>query len=646
MSITKSIGKNTLGGGKKMNVQMRSYERSTHDLSYAWRSTMGIGTLVPFLCEIGLPGDTWDINLVEKVLTKPTTGPLFGSYKMQMDVFTCPIRLYNALLHNNALNVGLDMKQVKLPKFKISCPSACYPEKANGNQWVQVNPSSIFAYLGRRGFTGKKQGITFNATPEIAYYDIFKNYYANKQEEDWYMVDYDGYCTIQDNLSYDNKGNITDGYFIFYPKTITTNDAASIGALYEYTFGEKTWTYVQMKTWFDFIVNQANNYIMVNLKKEFKATTTGVGLPIGGKLGAVKNLIATSVLKKWKLTDIDEIREKILAAGSTEVSFGQDGSTYLDYLTKYTGTAASQASTAMKSSYPMFGLALKTLQSDIFNNWINTEWIDGDNGISAITAISTESGSFTIDQLNLSKKVYDMLNRIALSGGTYKDWIETVYTNDYTIHAETPVYEGGASCEIVFNEVVATGGDETLGTLAGRGVSTGHKNGKLHLKIKEPCYIIGIVSITPRVDYCQGNAWHTDLKTMDDLHKPQLDGIGFQDLTCDKMAWWKDYDSDGKKYAIGKQPAWLDYMTNFNKTYGNFAIENSESFMVLNRWYYPRNTKADWNTQELNTTTYINPEDYNYIFADTSLGSQNFWVQIGAGIECRRKMSAKQIPNF
>ena len=49
MAITKSIGKNTLGGGKKMNVNMRSYNRSTHDLSYAWRSTMNVGTLVPFM---------------------------------------------------------------------------------------------------------------------------------------------------------------------------------------------------------------------------------------------------------------------------------------------------------------------------------------------------------------------------------------------------------------------------------------------------------------------------------------------------------------------------------------------------------------------------------------------------------------------
>ena len=61
-----------------------------------------------------------------------------------------------------------------------------------------------------------------------------------------------------------------------------------------------------------------------------------------------------------------------------------------------------------------FGLWVKTYQSDIFNNWVNTEWIDGDNGINAITAIKIdpESNSFQLDTLNLAKKVYDMLNRI------------------------------------------------------------------------------------------------------------------------------------------------------------------------------------------------------------------------------------------
>ena len=100
--------------------------------------------------------------------------------------------------------------------------------------------------------------------------------------------------------------------------------------------------------------------------------------------------------------------------------------------------------------------------------------------------------------------------------------------------------------------------------------------------------------------------------------------------------------ADANKGAIGKQPAWINYMTNVNKTFGNFAAGGDESFMVLNRIY----TKDQGNHNINNATTYINPEMYNYIFAETSIDSSNFWVQIGCGIEARRVMSAKQIPTF
>ena len=36
--------------------------------------------------------------------------------------------------------------------------------------------------------------------------------------------------------------------------------------------------------------------------------------------------------------------------------------------------------------------------------------------------------------------------------------------------------------------------------------------------------------------------------------------------------------------------AWIDYMTNFNKTFGNFAAGQSESFMCLNRNYEENET--------------------------------------------------------
>ena len=223
----------------------------------------------------------------------------------------------------------------------------------------------------------------------------------------------------------------------------------------------------------------------------------------------------------------------------------------------------------------------------------------------------------------------------------YQDWVETVYTSEWNMHTETPMYEGGLSSEIEFQEIVSNSAsnDQPLGTLAGRGINTSKEGGKLHIKVVEPCYIMGIVSITPRVDYCQGNDFDIYFTTLNDLHKPALDGIGYQDLLTCKAAGWAS-----TKAAYGKTVAWIDYMTNFNKTYGTFAENGNEAFMVLNRIFEPKD--GNFESNEIDNTSYIDPSKYNYIFAETTVESQNFWVQIGFGIEARRVMSAKQIPNL
>ena len=253
-----------------------------------------------------------------------------------------------------------------------------------------------------------------------------------------------------------------------------------------------------------------------------------------------------------------------------------------------------------------------------------------------------------MDALNLSQKVYNFLNRIAVSGGTYRDWLETVYTGgNYMERCETPTFEGGVSQEIVFQEVVSNSasGNEPLGTLAGRGVTTGRqKGGHIRIKITEPCYIMCICSITPRIDYGQGNTWDTYLETMDDWHKPALDGIGYQDSLNGERAWWTDYftaEPDLKRTSAGKTVAWINYMTNVNRTFGNFAPGMSEAFMVLNRNY-----SIGSNKQIEDLTTYIDPVKFNYIFADTNLDAMNFWVQTKFDIKVRRLISAKQIPNL
>ena len=354
----------------------------------------------------------------------------------------------------------------------------------------------------------------------------------------------------------------------------------------------------------------------------------------------------STALQEIPLENLDTIRDKILmTAGDTVFDIGSQTAS-VEPFNSFTNRQTD--SNKLYSTIPQFGLCLKTYNSDLYQNWINTEWIDGVDGINEASAVDVSDGTLSMDALNLSQKVYNFLNRIAVSGGTYRDWLETVYTGgNYMERCETPTFEGGVSQEIVFQEVVSNSAsqDEPLGTLAGRGVTTGRqKGGHIRIKVTEPCYIISICSITPRIDYGQGNTWDTYLETMDDWHKPALDGIGYQDSLNGERAWWADYyngDPDIKRTAAGKTVAWINYMTNVNRTFGNFAPGMSESFMVLNRNY-----SIGSNKQIEDLTTYIDPTKFNYIFADTNLDAMNFWVQTKFDIKVRRLISAKQIPNL
>ncbi len=647
MSLTRSIGKNTLGGGKKMQVDMRTYNRSTHDLSYIWRNTQSVGTLVPFICELALPGDVHEIQLAANVLTHPTVGPLFGSFKLQLDVFECPVRLYNAQLHNNKLGIGLDMSKVKFPVISV-----IYEKEYDNPLTIegslndsQVNPSCLRSYLGFNG-VGRiqpTQGSQIKASdqcmPELMYYDIFKNYYANLQEEDAYYINVNSDIeeVNVDGQAYNpNNINAPIQKGIEVELTVASNIKQKDVKLTVQTFRGSIQKIDPHEL--GTVNDSASGIINISVNDTVYTTLLSVESIYG---------IGGGKLSTFKISEIDLIREKILQAPTTTPFDLSESSVQL--MTKF----KNRTNNYLNTTFPQFGLCVKTYQSDLFNNWINTEWIDGDNGISEITSVAVTNGSFTIDALNLAQKVYNMMNRIAVSGGSYRDWIETVYTSNYIERAETPVYMGGMSDEIVFQEVISQSAteQEPLGSLAGRGkLAYNKKGGYLKIKVEEPSYIIGIVSITPRADYSQGTKWDRNLQTMNDLHKPALDAIGFQDLVTSKMAWWDTIITEvgvRNKFSAGKQPAWIDYMSNYNRTHGNFASGKSEEFMVLNRSYeIDKNNIANKQSVIKDLTTYIDPTKYNYIFADQSLDAMNFWVQIGVDWKARRMMSAKVIPNL
>ena len=674
------IGGDRLGSGNKQEVSLRNYERSSHDLGYIWRSSMASGTLVPFLSEVGLPGDSFDIDLDVDVKTLPTVGPLFGSYKVQLDVFQCPVRLYNGKLHMNMLNIGMDMSQILLPQIQ---QIAKYEVNEGDNS--QINSSSIYSYLNQRGLgrtPGGGEGAVvryFNAIPYLGYWDIYKNYYANKQEERGFVVhaeDSNAFKVLSaDVITTNSQGTLTglSPYSVEGAGYATVDTSLTTAYAVELVVYVKSGDVVEGLPLAENVKVKIGGGVETFAIDEFDENTVGGNINgsyaitfrrYNGVRAASQSwqVAQTEVLNdipdgqglpqlvEFPLDNIDDMRMDILEAVRDTTAFVIDKNSASPYGLGL-GYAGLETENKFYKLASQEGLGIKTYQSDLFNNWISTEWIDGSNGINEVTAVSTAGDEFTIDSLNLANKVYNMLNRIAISGGSYDDWLDAVYTHERAKSCENPIYHGSLIKELGFEEVVSlsdvndvNGEAQPLGTLAGRGRSTGkNKGGKIKIKVDEPSYIIGLVSLTPRIDYSQGNKWDTNLKTMNDLHKPALDAIGYQDLITDQMAWFDtSTDTSGvvTYNTAGKQPAWINYMTNVNQTRGNFAVEGDSMFMTLNRRYEQGSSGIE------DLTTYVDPSKYNEIFAQTDKSAQNFWVQISNKILARRKMSAKVIPNL
>lgn len=679
-TIKRTLGGERVGSENKMKVKLHGFNRSTHNIGRVFGTDQAVGTIVPCFVDFATDGTDYYIDMQEIIRTLPTDGPVFGSFKFQVDAYKIPIRLYNAMLHNNMLGIGLNMSRVKLPMARWIVQPI---EPGRNDQ--QIAPDSLTAYLGTRGFgrTENETSVTrdMQIMLELMYWEIYKNYYANKQEEIGAVI------TAEPQNDLGNMLNIINIYSTTNPKQYTPPFIPENGERYD----EEQLTRIEFT--FNDNISEENAYkwplrigIEQNERIEYTKTiedailsnvfvmqgagTTKIQLyhntsypatiwidekiRLSTQSGNVDPGSTGINIATFQLSNIDEMREWILQAPTTKpFVINVDKTLKLPYTATMGSTYTSNPIQEQGNGcyWSQAGLGLKTYLSDRFNNWLSTEWIEGNNGINELTAVKpNEDGTISMDELILKKKLFYMMNRIAVSGGSWNDWREVVYGQRIVRLPESPVYEGGMSAEIIFQEVVsssdsvANGENVPLGSLGGRGTTAKQKGGKLHIHIDEPSVVMIVESITPRICYSQGNKWYTALETLDDLHKPNLDGIGFQDLITEEMAAFDTIvknDGTVQKFSAGKQPSWIQYQTNQDESYGDFSAEKPLDFMMLNRRY---SANEDGSIKDL--TTYIDPTIYNKAFAVEDIKAKNFWVHINIDCKVRRVMAANQIPNL
>lgn len=635
-----------LGSGNKMEVNLHEYGKSTHNLSKIRRTSMTTGTLVPMGTWIMLPGDSAKMQIDALITTNALNYQLYGTMKFQVDVFTARMALYQPKMSLNLLDAGLEVQDIKFPQMEVEAERIDWTKNPSHQQ---INPSAAMAYYGISAVgdhsdpeatgTVKRH---FHAMWKLMYTDVYKEFYANKQEGIGVVIHTVGAVETITGVTNElgskvlpqaplNTGNIQagEGLAIEYPLSGEINDPGEIGI----TLNGQAYRLIDVFSATEVIENYGVRFLLAKYAySQYMNQIITNWFYYSPESGSMPKL------RTFDLKNVDKMRMSLLASVEEEGAFVIDSTSLEPY-----SLDLKKVGNVWSKTVSQEGLFIKTYQSDVFNNWLNVIWI---NNINNRSKVSTATGGFTIDSLLIMQKSWNYFNRIAVADGTLDGWREVTYAHKSSSKSLKPVYEGGLSKEIVFDMVVSTAATEVepLGSIASRGqLGSKHKGGRVEINTDEESLLMVIASITPRIVYTQGNRWDVNLRSLDDLHKPEFDRIGFQNLVTDQMAGWDTRvvsETELATKAAGKQPAWMWYKTDYDDAFGNMAT--TESYKVLGRNY-------GWNAelrsiQDL--TTYIDPIKFNEIFAIKSLDAMNFDVQVGMDLEMRRIISAEEMPNM
>lgn len=514
---------------------------ANHNRSHYFRDSVAPGVLVPIYVKPVNPGDEIYNQYESLVNTQALFSPLYGSYKLKIMTFFAGTSLYVPKLWRNGSMQQTDgTLDANYPLFNFAYASGSTSPVKD----LVVHPSSLLAKLGfNPGYLHPQNGVKgYNAIPILMYLDIFRHYFANRQEEKYPILDGSAFHS-------------DDGYAL-----------AGLDSLF-------------------------------------------LNLPVNGG-----NVDTT--------TDGLVIRDMVNLCNK-----------------------------------PLGGMLVGTYLPDRMSVILNEMFYS--KNVTSVQ-VSTVGDKFQLDQLVTAKKLWNSRTKDAMSSGTFRDWIRMHFGVTPKIMDDMPTFLGASISDIPFEDIRATTSakvgdtDQYLGDKAASGL--GYSRSRRHSVIADrPGYIMTIAQIVPQVDYYQNLERFVSYRKLSDEFRPEFNGIGLQDvlvsdINADYTGNTAVYDDiadieDPRTISVGKQPAWIEYMTEVNRVRGTFCT--SESSWVLAR--NMRANPADVSSSPVDNTTissYILPEDWNQPFAVRDAAAQNFYLQVYIRSKVRTTVLKRLLPYF
>lgn len=310
----------------------------------------------------------------------------------------------------------------------------------------------------------------------------------------------------------------------------------------------------------------------------------------------------------------------------------------------------SSAPTNMRYSFNgrHAGLSFCTPMPDVNTSWISdTEYADW----LAKAIVPVSSNQVRYEDIITASSLYRRAAKLALGDGTFDDFYAAVNGIRADTKSTVPQYVGGFSRNLDFQQIRSTAetSEANLGSYAGymSQASGGHL---VNFFTREPGYLITVMTVYPELTY-GGGIDSALLKTrVEDFYSPDFANIGYQPrLLREVQAFLSvDYPKGSllgtpqyglgtvNSSAIGYQPAWTEYTTAVNRSYGDLGPGGEKDFWTFHAPYVYGGFSFE----------YINPADFSYIFATNDLTVDNYFVQVGFNIKARRSIPKRLMPSL
>lgn len=617
---------------KLFDIEFPDIKRSNWNCSHDISLTADVGYVKPVFVDRILPNTRVKLDINTASFANATIAPLYGRYRVKYLAFWAPDRLYMGDWQDGgAVMPGDDFFYPLLPmpilnSYGISVAPTLSTEP---DRLGLIAPESVGDFTISRWTTFPYTGISSPYVPPTSLIEYLGAYAAYTQTADWY-----------DPVS--SVAGVSDTYKVGIPRASNAFSFLAFWDIYrnfilnvqEENFYIRTRGFkpeVEAKVY----DQESDQWVDFTYQAQFPADAAVPRESLDGFFRRVKRWNTQggncNVTQFWEESvGIPILPQKDVVP---RANFNGIGSPSLNDFDNY----------ILRDEFHYL-LPFAPYQPDMFSSWISNENVELEQSKSTVYV---ENNKFTMEQWKVASRIQNMMRKSLFKNSDFAEYIDVQYGVRPSTGITKPMFLGAFVSDIIFQDVVSSaqtgsGSDlqnnDALGSRAGYGVGRDtDKENFVDFTSKEPGTFMILQIIMPEVFYFEGRDLMYDKQNFAEEFNPEYDAIGYQDLHLSQMnicpnlskdpfgraKWNSDFESYDR--AVAQQPYAMEHMVKYNQLKGMMVMPNYYQKWTLARSFnYNRgNLSADFLPGRTLLSTYPFPEMYNNIFQNEQ-GVDNF----------------------